>query len=220
MGVAQTAASPGPDQRANPARRIRGLDPEQRRQQRRQAVLDTALRLYAEQGYVNTSIEQLCQESFVSTRSFYELFGGREQCHRELFRELSQQLEADMLAELENIPDDEEAATGLLLAAWVRALVSNPSRALVLLGPNRAITPDIEVERRENREWAATFIDGIWQRFGVAGSNHAIAIGLIGGMFDIITFWLIDGDPTDEESVAALSSHLDRFYRAVRRGLD
>ncbi|HET7689446.1 MAG TPA: TetR/AcrR family transcriptional regulator [Nocardioidaceae bacterium] len=208
------------DQRANPARRIRGLDPEQRREQRRQSVLDAALRLYAEQGYLHTSIEQLCQEAFVSTRSFYELFGGREQCHLELFRRLTQELETEMLQHLETIPDDEETAVDLLLAGWVQSLVSNPSRALVLLGPNRAITPEIEVERRENREWAATFVDGIWQRFGVTGSNHAIAIGLIGGMFDIISFWLIDGDPNDDESVAALSNHVNRFYRAVRRGLD
>jgi AcrR family transcriptional regulator len=207
------------DQRTNPARRIRGLDPEQRREQRRQAVLDTALRLFAQQGYLNTSIEQLCQESFVSTRSFYELFHGREDCHLVLFRQLTESLETEMLAELGSLPDDEEHATDLLLSAWVRSLVSNPPRALVLLGPMRAITPEIEAQRRENREWAATFIDGVWQRYGVQGDNHAIAIGLIGGMFDIISFWLIDGDPGDPASVASLESHLTRFYRAVRRGL-
>ena len=182
-------------------------------------MLDAALRLFAEQGYLNTPIEQLCQEAFVSTRSFYEIFEGREDCHRVLFQQLSQDLENQMLSELETIPDDEDQATEVLLRAWVESLVSNPPRARVLLGPTRAITPEIEVLRRENREWAATFIDGLWQRFGVEGNNHAISIGLIGGMFDIISFWLIDGDPEDPTSVAALEQHLRRFYTAVRRGV-
>ncbi len=208
------------DQRTNPARRIRGLDPEQRREQRRQSVLDTALRLYAEQGYAATSIEQLCQEAFVSTKSFYELFKGREECHRVLFQSLSQALEAEMVTELETIPDDEDSATTLLLTGFVRALVSDPERARVLLGPKRAITPEVETLRLENREWSATFVDGLWQRFGVKGDNHAIAIGLIGGMFDIVSFWLIDGDLSSATSIKALQQHLDRFYGAVRRGLD
>jgi len=208
------------DQRTSPARRIRGLDAAERREQRRQAVLAAALRLFADQGYLNTSIEQLCQEAFVSTRSFYDLFQGREDCYKALFRQLTGELETDMLAGLETIPDDEDTATTILLDGLVRGLVSNPARARVLLGPTRAITPDIEVIRRENREWAASFVDGVWTRFGVVGDNHAIAIALIGGMFDIVTLWLIDGDPDNDESVSALAHHLGRFYRAVRRGLD
>jgi AcrR family transcriptional regulator len=207
------------DARTSPARRIRGLDPDERRRQRRAAILETALHLFAEHGYVNTSIEQLCQSAFVSTRSFYEVFQGREDCYKVLFAQLTQELETDMAARLETIPDDEDAATALLLDGFVHGLVSNEPRARVLLGPTRAITPDIEVLRRENREWAAAFVDGLWNRFGATGDNHAIAIGLIGGMFDIVTFWLIDGRPDDEKSVAALRSHLDRFYRAVRRGV-
>ena len=182
-------------------------------------MLDAALRLFAEQGYLNTPIEQLCQEANVSTRSFYEIFEGREDCHRELFRELSEALEAEMLAELEALPADEAGATELLLGAWVHSLTSDKARALVLLGPNRAITPEIETQRRENREWAATFVNALWQQLGVKENNHAIAIGLIGGMFDIISFWLIDGDLEDAESVDALERHLTRFYGAVRRGV-
>ena len=46
------------------------------------------------------------------------------------------------------------------------------------------------------------------------------AVALIGGMFDLITGWLIDGDPGEEPAVAELTRDLGRFYRAVRRGLD
>jgi hypothetical protein len=44
-------------------------------------------------------------------------------------------------------------------------------------------------------------------------------VALIGGMFDLITVWLIDGDLADPAQLRVLREDLDRFYRAVRHGL-
>ena len=59
------------------ARTIRGLDAEERRAQRRAQLLDAALELFAANGYLNTSIEQLCQAAYVGTKAFYEVFDSR-----------------------------------------------------------------------------------------------------------------------------------------------
>ncbi|WP_203337662.1 TetR/AcrR family transcriptional regulator [Nocardioides limicola] len=207
------------DRRTDPARRIRGLSPHERRLQRRTALLDAALDLFAAGGYAATSVEQLCQAAFVSTKSFYEQFGNREDCYLALFIRTTDQLHEEMLHRLEGLPETEDEATELLLQGFVDTVFADRRRAQVLFGPERLITPAIEARRRVNREWAARFIEGFWQRFGVSGDHHAIGVALIGGMYDLVSLWLIDGDPDDPESVAALIDPLRRFYLAVRRGL-
>ncbi|MDN6605825.1 TetR/AcrR family transcriptional regulator, partial [Brevibacterium sp.] len=44
---------------------------------RRERLLEAALELYGTLGFRGTSIQALCQESGVSSRSFYELFPAR-----------------------------------------------------------------------------------------------------------------------------------------------
>jgi AcrR family transcriptional regulator len=204
-----------------PGRRIRGLDAGERREQRRRAVLDASLALFAEHGYAATSIEQICQAAYVSTKSFYELFASRDACYEELHRELSEALQREMVARLEGLAGEvpEAEVTEALLGAFLDAIVSDPRRAHVLLGRARMISPSSERLRRENRRWAAAFVNAVWQRFGVEGDNSQIAVALIGGMFDLITVWLIDGDLADEIAVGHLRQDLGRFYWAVRRGL-
>lgn len=198
---------------------IRGLDAEQRRAQRREALLAAALERFATDGYANTSIEQLCAAAFVSTKSFYEVFASREEVYKTLFTQLSNTFRDEMAGRLGDLSDDEEETSRLLLHAFITSVMSDPRRARVLYGAWRAITPGIEVLRRENRLWAADFIEGLWRHYGVEGDQHAIAVALVGGLFDLITVWLIDGDPADDEQVAELVESATRFYLAVRRGL-
>lgn len=204
---------------ARRTRKIRGLDAEQRRERRRRAILDAAIELFATDGYANTSIEQLCQAAFVSTKSFYEVFDGRESVYKTLFVQLGDAIREEMAGKLEALGEDEETATRELLEGFLYAVLRDPRGAHVLYGAWRAITPDIERLRRENRLWAAEFIEGLWRHYGVEGDQHGIAIAVVGGLFDLVTVWLIDGDPDDPEQVGALVESATRFYTAVRRGL-
>lgn len=45
------------------------------------------------------------------------------------------------------------------------------------------------------------------------------AIGLVGGLFDLIADWLLDADPHDPAHVEALITNLTEFYRTVRSGV-
>jgi hypothetical protein len=93
--------------------------------------------------------------------------------------------------------------------------------AKVTFGAGSAITPQAERQRRENRRWAAGFVESVWQRFGVVseGSTHGVAIGLIGGLFDIIADWVIDVDEPDPAAIEQLIGRLTSFYGAVRGGM-
>ncbi|QXF84448.1 TetR/AcrR family transcriptional regulator (plasmid) [Rhodococcus pyridinivorans] len=200
------------------SRRIRGLDAEQRRAQRREQILDTALELFATRGYLNTSIELLCQTAFVSTKSFYEVFAGREECALELFERTSEQLRVQLGAAMAEASDD-EAAAHALLTAFVGALAEDPRRALVTFGLAGADFPGFEKVRQRNRGWAARELEELWRRNGRVGDHQRIAVAVVGGIFDVIGGWLVDADLSDTALARELVDDLAAYYNAVVRDL-
>jgi AcrR family transcriptional regulator len=209
------------------ARRIKGLDADERRAQRRSQLLDAALDLFAANGYLNTSIEQLCQSAYVGTKAFYEVFESREDCYVALLRQITEQLSDRMVDVLQQAPEDEEQASRMLVSAFAHGLVDDPRVARVTFGRGSAVSPDVERQRRLNRRWAASFIESIWRRYGIIGSDdagldvdpHRMAIGVIGGMFDLIADWLLDSDPANPDHLTALITDLTDFYQTIQAGL-
>jgi AcrR family transcriptional regulator len=202
-------------------RRIRGLDAGQRREQRRQQLLDAALELFATQGYAATSIEQICQVAYVGTKGFYEFFASRESCYLALLRDLTERIENQMTGLSATLPGDRDTAERMLVTGFAHALIDDPRVALVTFGPGRAISPEVERQRRANRRWAAGFLETVWIRYGgKPGLDlHRIAVGLIGGLFDLISDWLVDADPRDQAAVDSLIGDLLAYYGVVRAGL-
>jgi AcrR family transcriptional regulator len=197
-------------------RRIRGLDADQRRARRQDDLLAAALDLFAEAGYPNTSIEQICQAAFVGTKGFYEIFDSKEACYLALLRQVSSAIEARMVEALRTLPADEPAATEVLLSSFAHALVDDPRFAKVTFGQAGGISADVERQRRANRRWAADYLTSVWQRYGAPADPtlYRVAIGVIGGLFDLVADWMLD--PADPDS---LITDLTVFYQAVRRGL-
>lgn len=203
-----------------PGRTIRGLDAEQRRLQRRQSLLDAGLELFAAQGYLGTTIEQLCQQAYVGTKAFYETFESRDDLYVALLAQIADNAFA-RLGELDTAADRDEPETAqVLLAGFAHAFVDDLRFAKVTFGEGSAITPLAERQRRTNRRTAAAFVEAIWQRYDArAGErSHHVAIGLIGGLFDIIADWVLDrSDATPAPAdVEELVQRLVAFYAAVR----
>ncbi|HWD84093.1 MAG TPA: TetR/AcrR family transcriptional regulator [Kribbella sp.] len=207
------------------ARTIRGLDAEQRRAERREQLLDAALKLFAANGYLGTSIEQICSTAFIGTKSFYELFTGREECYLALLRRTSERLEERMAGIAAEATGNERQQAPKLLAAFVHALVDDPRVTKVTFGMASGISEAVERQRRANRRWAAGFLVQLWDRYDGPqpeeqhAVRHSVAIGLVGGLFDLISDWLLDADLTDDAQIEALTDDLTTFYITVRRGI-
>lgn len=223
---------------------IRGLTAEQRKAERREQLLDAALDLFAIHGYLGTSIEQICSTAYVGTKSFYEVFDGREACYVALLQRTSERLQADMMAVAARAEGNERQAVPGIIAAFAHALLDDPRVAKVTFGQAGGISATVERQRRTNRRWAAGFLEQIWDRYDAAPADsepthraasgtdraeppdeldrrarHAIAIGLVGGLFDLIADWLLDADPAVPDQVESLIEDLTSFYITVRRGL-
>jgi AcrR family transcriptional regulator len=232
MAAPRRPAQPGPPGIASAAprrtRRIRGLDAEQRRAQRREQLLTTAFDLFTRDGYANTSIEQICQTAYVGNKAFYELFDSKEDCYLALLRETSERIEQQISQAMQQSADDETDEEGTivrLLSAFAHALVDDPRIAVVTFGMAAGISPRIEAQRRENRRWAASFIEAFWCRNQPADDRirgdhidyHALAVATVGGLFEAVTDWLHDTDPP--RTIDNLISNLTTFMSVVEAGI-
>jgi AcrR family transcriptional regulator len=207
------------------SRTIRGLDAGQRRAERREQLLDAALKLFAANGYLGTSIEQICSTAFIGTKSFYELFASREECYLALLRRTSERLEERVAGVAAEASGNERQEAPKLLAVFVHALVDDPRVTKVTFGMASGISEAVERQRRTNRRWAAGFLVQLWDRYDgpqheeQQAVRHSVAIGLVGGMFDLISDWLLDADLADPTQIETLIDDLTTFYITVRRGI-
>ncbi len=210
-------------------RTIRGLDAEQRRAERREQLLDAALKLFAANGYINTSIEQICSTAYIGTKSFYEVFTNREDCYVALLRRTSERLQEQVAGIAAQAAGNEREVAPKLLHVLGHALLDDPRVAKVTFGMAAGISPVVERQRRTNRRWAAGFLEQLWDRYDGPPSGrdaaeqralrHSVAIGLVGGLFDLISDWLLDADPTKQDQIETLIDDMTTFYIVVRRGL-
>jgi len=215
MAAMRTSAQPSP-------RRIRGLDAEQRREQRREQLLAAAFELFARDGYANTSIEEICQTAYVGNKAFYDLFDSKEDCYVALLRQVSERIEEQVAQAMRESADaDEEETVRRVLAAFAHTLVDDPRVAMVTFGAAAGISPRVEAQRRENRRWAASFIESLWRRNHRSdGINyHALAVATVGGLFETVTDFLHETDPPRPRTFDDLISDLTTFMSVVEAGI-
>ncbi|WP_138917947.1 TetR/AcrR family transcriptional regulator [Gordonia effusa] len=171
-------------------RRIRGLDATERAQQRRELILDTALELFARDGYANTSIETLCQTAFVGNKAFYENFTTKEACYLELLQRNTNAIVAQVTTAVTDLPADEHVGTRHVISTLAAALLDDPRVATVTFGQAAGISPTIDRQRRANRRQSAELVLAVWRHFGHTGDKtrqRMLAIAVIGGLFDLIS---------------------------------
>ena len=130
----------------------------ERRQQTRDLVLDTALRLFNEHGYLGVRVEDIAQQAGVSRATFYKHFAEREQVLAELFERLlgpgseatpPASPEAPGSATIEElvVTAVEDAVQRMLAQEdLARFVYSLPVRHSALLRPEVRTTPPVFVE--------------------------------------------------------------------------
>ncbi|MGW5019537.1 TetR/AcrR family transcriptional regulator [Streptomyces cacaoi] len=136
---------------------------ERSRQVAVQAILDTAVRLFAEQGYEQTTIAQIAREAGISQRSLFRYFGTKEDLvcgDQEALGELLKRTVEQQPAEM--------SAWDALRAGFEVILTANhpPERALEL---SRLIfdTPSLHARYIEKRlHWQAELVPVIRARLG------------------------------------------------------
>jgi AcrR family transcriptional regulator len=208
----------------NGERRIRGLDAEERRQQRRRQLLDSAFNLFGSEGYGSTSIEAICQHAYVSTKSFYEIFPNKEALYIALYDELC----ADLVKHLTGARESFAVlapfeAVRKVVTGVTHAFVDDPRVARVIFVAGGAISVEVDEHRWAMRRQAAGLLSHAWAgliRDATAEQKAMLsprfATGVIGAFCDMIIDWITE--PVDPD-VQFLIDDVVAFFDVTHRGV-
>ncbi len=126
-----------------------GLTREQIADSQRERLLAAIAQEVAANGYRATTITDVVKLASVSTRDFYELFDGKEQCFLAAFEALRDHLE-DLVAEAAAGADDWPHQVVAALRAALDFFAADPDLARLCLLESVSATPKIAIRFRES----------------------------------------------------------------------
>jgi AcrR family transcriptional regulator len=185
---------------ANPAAAV------DRREARRQRLLEAALDLFAELGFHDTSVDEVVAHARTSKSAFYEHFESKEDCFRVLLEQEGGALIAAVHAAAAGGAEHRQRVR-LGITAFVHACATRSRVARLLLVESVGLSPTIEeVRHRLHADFAKMSQSEVRyaQEHGdqaLAGIDPAVYGRAIVGAVNEATSWFLemgaDGDPQD-----------------------
>ncbi len=204
-----------------PARRgYNGLSAEELLAQRRRRLLEAGLELFATRGYHRTPIELLCAEARVTTRHFYEAFGGREALLLAVYEDVIRHAQR-MIAEALRDPDaDADAAIEAAIDAFMRAYTDDPRRARIacieVVGVSAAVADRRDAVIQEFAGMLRQYADDLVRRGRLPARNYALAgVAMAGAVNELLCAWL---RAPQALGLDALTAEILMLFRAVILG--
>ncbi|HVT34237.1 MAG TPA: TetR/AcrR family transcriptional regulator [Nevskiaceae bacterium] len=187
---------------------------------RRRRLLDTALELFTRQGYARTPIEQLCVESRVTSRYFYELFESREALLRALFEEIIDDARAAVIAAIAQPGLTAEARISQAVTAFIRSYVQDARRARLCVVEAVGISEGLEKRRREVIHEFASVIRGYADALAKASvipkrNYHLFSVSMVGSINELLVEWLTAARPP---SIEAVTQEIQLQFRVMVLG--
>jgi len=191
----------------SPPRRWTGQTQEQRRAERRELLIASAIRQYGSTGFRNTGIRAICREANLTERYFYESFANGEELLLAAFeRVVSSMHDQIMAADVPYEPPDDRVRR--LLLAYYSALAANPTAARVFLveivGVDAAIDTAFEASLFALSETFIEIYDP--EHRGGLSTDSLLRRAVSGGLLHIALAWGTAGyeRPIDQVADAAL----------------
>ena len=179
---------------------------EVRREARRRRLLEAALSLFVEQGFHDTSVEDVVAAARTSKSAFYEHFESKEDCFRVLLEHEGGSLIDAVHAAARDGADHRERLR-LGIAAFVHTCASRSRVAQLLLVESVGLSPSIEeLRHRLHADFAGITESEVRyaQEHGdpaLAGIDPAIYGRAVVGAVNEATSWYLEagapGDPQD-----------------------
>ena len=176
-------------------------------ERRRRRIAQAALSLFAGRGYPVTSVDDIVARARVSKSAFYEFFGSKEDCFRELLAQEGGALIDDVLRAAAAGHDHHERLR-LGITRFVRSCFERSEVARVLIVESVGLSPGVEAVRRELQ---AQFADAVAEEVRHAMTHDAFysdkdpavfGRAVVGAVSDAVGYFLTHpGD--DADSLAA-----------------
>ncbi|WP_054815700.1 TetR/AcrR family transcriptional regulator [Nocardia arizonensis] len=175
-----------------------GVSADERRAQRRTALLDAALEIIGTQGFAKLTVSGLCAQAGLNERYYYESFDSREAVLRGVIDRIAAEMAAAIADALRTAPADSRAKAHAAIAAGVLLLTDDPRKAKASFIDGLA-TPELRARTIQTVRVFARLVahEGIGF-YGIEADDPIIdfrATYLVGGLIHTLTGW-IQGDLT------------------------
>jgi len=178
-------------------RSYKGASIEERRLQRRERLIEASLEAFARRGITKTTIRDICSESRLTERYFYESFRSTDEAFDAVYVHLKCQLVARVTEALSHAPMSIESLASAGLRAFYLYLKEDPRRAqIMLIDALSANQQSQEKSLNAVREYINIMRDLAKALYPELAKNldmDMIAGGLLGLAIQVGAIWARDG---------------------------
>ncbi|MCW2598480.1 MAG: putative transcriptional regulator, TetR family [Frankiales bacterium] len=170
-----------------------GRSVHERRADRRSRLVSAGLELFGTEGWSGATIERLCTEAGVATRSFYEEFSSREALLRTVYEEILTGVMAFVMPKVIETRGTTADRVRAGLASYVGHLTEDPRRA-------RIVHREVHVAGvldQERHAMIRRFADIIATETQLPGGaeGHVLALALAGAVTEVLDDWVAQPEP-------------------------
>lgn len=181
----------------NRKRGYRGLSADELRRQRHQRLIEAGTALFGERGYASTPIEAVCSQAKVSTRHFYEQFGGRESILHAVHDALVAEMEQIIRTSLTTGRSSLTQRVADTIESAVHYLLSDPRRGRIICIEVVGVSAAMEKKRRDTTHALADIIQRYAELMAEAGmlperDYWLPAVAMVGMFNELIAEWLTE----------------------------
>lgn len=183
-----------------------GVSAQERRAQRRGALLDAALEIIGTQGLAKLTVAGLCAQAGLNERYYYESFDSRDAVLTALLDGITEELAATVVAAVRTAPADTRGTARAAIAAGIHLLTDDPRKAKVALIAGMA-TPELRARTMQTVRVFARLVAAEGSDYYGIGEDEpdpAIAFRatyLVGGLVQTLTAWLQDDLPLTRDEL-------------------
>ena len=188
-----------------------GLSAEERRTQRRSALLDAALEIIGIQGLDKLTVSGMCSQAGLNERYYYESFSSRDDVLTALLDGIAEELVLAITSATHTTPGDSRAKAHAAITAGIHLLTDDPRKTEVTMVAAMA-TPQLRARTTETIRVFARLVasEGI-EFYGVTDPAPDPVIDfratyLVGGLIHTLTSWVRGDLPIDRDTLIAYTT--------------
>ncbi|HJE92057.1 MAG TPA: TetR/AcrR family transcriptional regulator [Dietzia timorensis] len=201
--------------RSTGGRRWRGVEPGDRKAERRLKLIESGLDLLAAEGPGAVTMRGVCRRAGLTERYFYESFDNRDRFLVQIFDLVVEDAEATLQEAVASMPPQPRDAIAHIASAFTDFLVDDPRRGEILFV--QSVTSELYPHGRELIGRFTAIVGGLKDAFaeagGTLGRNDELTarwdpLALFGGLAFVYQDWLLDPRGVSAEEISAYIGYL------------
>jgi TetR/AcrR family transcriptional regulator, fatty acid metabolism regulator protein len=194
---------------------------ENRIKNKKDRVIDAALRVFAAKGYQNATISEVCKEAGFSEAAIYENFGSKEELLFAIPEKIATEF-LDLIQQIMPLIKGVEERMRMFVRAYIQLYRSNPDYSSLCLLQlisfrNFRQTKAYEIMRKTRHILRDCVREGIQTGIFKQDTNPYLVNAMITGPMDLIFIdWHLKGMPSEPDITELLDPLIEMVFESIR----